>query len=158
MARYLQKPVLLPKAGSLFQRLDARPFQTNTHRLIDVCAVTPFVRRQGHHRIMDRGINCQRAIKRLTTHSHHRSKESLLSALGSTGFGAADLAFGATGLAEFFGAKGLAEFSGATGLAGFSTNRLKQISLSSSSFKKRQSLTTSAGPGFGLVRGRRIAS
>jgi len=33
-------------------------------------------------------------------------------------------------------------FAGATGLAGFSTNRLKQISLWSSSFKKRQSLTT----------------
>src|SRR5258705_7079970 len=51
--------------------------------------------RARHNGIMDRGINCQRAIKRLTTHSHHRSKESLLSALGSTGFGAADLAFGA---------------------------------------------------------------
>jgi hypothetical protein len=82
----------------------------------------------------------------------------LLSALGSTGFGAADLAFGATGLADFSGTTGLTEFSGATGLAGFSTNRLKQISLSSSSFKKRQSLTTSAGPGFGLVRGGTIAS
>ena len=110
------------------------------------------------YRIMDRGINCQRAIKRLTTHSHHRSKESLLSALGSTGFGAADLASGATGLTEFFGAKGLAGFSGATGLAGFSTNRLKQINLSSSSFKKRQSLTTSAVCGFGLGRGGTIAS
>src|SRR5712672_3346350 len=98
---------------------------------------------------MDRGINCQRAIKRLTTHSHHRSKEPLLSALGSTGFGAADLASGAAGLAEFSGASGLAESS---------TNRLKQISLSSSSFKKRQSLTTSAGPGFRLVRGGTIAS
>src|SRR5882724_5631963 len=107
---------------------------------------------------MDRGIYCQRAIKRLTTHSHQRSKESLLSALGSTGFGAADLASGATGLAEFFGAKGLAGFSGATRSAGVSTNRLKQISLSSSSFKKRQSLTTSAGPGFRLVRGGTIAS
>jgi len=100
----------------------------------------------------------------------------LLSALGSTGFGAADLAIGATGLAdlsgttglaefsgakglaEFFGANGLARFSGATGLAESSTNRLKQISLSSSSFKKRQSLTTSAGPGFRLVRGGTIAS
>jgi hypothetical protein len=116
---------------------------------------------------MDSGIDCQRAIKRLTTHSHHRSKESLLSALGSTGFGAADLASGAAGLAEFSGAKGLAEFfganglarfSGATGLAESSTNWLKQISLSSSSFKKRQSLTTSAGPGFRLVRGGTIAS
>ena len=54
---------------------------------------------------MDREIDCQRAIKRLTTHSHHRSKESLLSALGSTGFGARGEV--ATGLAEFFGAKGL---------------------------------------------------
>jgi hypothetical protein len=48
--------------------------------------------------------------------------------VGSTGFGAADVAFGATGSACF---------SGATGLAGSSTNRLKQISLSFSSFKKR---------------------
>jgi hypothetical protein len=43
--------------GFLFQRFDARRFQTITHRLIDVCAVTPFVRRQRHNRIMDRGIN-----------------------------------------------------------------------------------------------------
>src|SRR5260370_31910967 len=69
---------------------------------------------------MDSGIDCQRAIKRPTTHSHHRSKEPLLSALGSTGFGAADLASGAAGLAEFSGAKGLAEFFGANGLARFS--------------------------------------
>jgi len=98
--------------------------------------VVAIVGMPSHHSLMDSGIDCQRAIKRLTTHSHHRSKESLLSALGSTGFGAADLASGATGLTEFFGAKGLAGFSGATGLAGFSTNRLKQINLSSSSFKK----------------------
>jgi hypothetical protein len=46
--------------------------------------------------------------------------------IGSTGFGAAGVAFGATGSACF---------SGAAGPAGSSTNRLKQISLSSSSFK-----------------------
>jgi hypothetical protein len=60
----------------------------------------------------------------------------LLSALGSTGFGAADVAFGATGLADF---------SGATGLAGLSINRLKQISLSFSSFKKRQIVNDELG-------------
>ncbi len=75
------------------------------------------------------------------------------------GFGAADVTFGATGLTGFSGATGLAGFSGATGLAGFSTNRMKQISLLSSSFKKRQSLTTSsAGNGFSLVCGGTIAS
>jgi hypothetical protein len=62
------------------------------------------------------------------------------------------------GSVGFFGAKGLAELSGITGLGGFSTNRLKQISRSLSSFKKRQSFTTPAGPDFGLVRGDTIAS
>jgi len=55
-------------------------------------------------------------------------------------FGAADIGFAATGL------------------SGISTNRLKQISLSSSSFKKRQSLTLSTDSGFGLVRGGTISS
>src|SRR5204863_9434054 len=55
-------------------------------------------------------------------------------------FGAAEIAFAATGL------------------SGISTNRLKQISLSSSSFKKRQSLTLSTDSGFGLVRGGAISS
>jgi hypothetical protein len=55
-------------------------------------------------------------------------------AVGSTGFGAEDVAFGATGL------------------AGFSANWLKQISLSFSSFEKRQSVTTLAGSGIGLGR------
>jgi hypothetical protein len=35
------------------------------HGLIDLGAVAPFVRRQRHHSIMDRGINRQRAIERL---------------------------------------------------------------------------------------------
>jgi len=60
----------------------------------------------------------------------------------ATGFGAAEVAFGATGL------------------AGFSANWLKQISLSFSSFEKRQSVTTLAGSGIGLgcSCGGRIAS
>ena len=62
-------------------------------------------------------------------------------AVGSTGFGTTDVAFGATGLA-------------------FSANLLKQISRSFSSFEKRQSVTTLAGSGIGLgcACGRRIAS
>jgi hypothetical protein len=145
---------------------------SNAHSLVDLLAVPPLI----HHRIINSGFDCQRAFKRLTNHSHHRSKESLLSALGSIGFGAADVASGAMGLAEFFGAKGsvgfscatgsvgffgakgLAGFSSAMGSVGFSTNRLKQISRSLSSFKKRQSFTTPANPGFGLVRGDTIAS
>ena len=35
------------------------------YRLIDLGAVAPFVRRQRHHSVMDRGINTQRAIDRL---------------------------------------------------------------------------------------------
>jgi hypothetical protein len=44
------------------------------------------------------------------------------------------------------------------GLTGRSTNRLKQISRSSSSFKKRQSVTTFAGGGFSFGSGGTIAS
>jgi hypothetical protein len=52
-------------------------------------------------------------------------------AVGSTCFGAADVAFGVAGL------------------AGFSANWLKQITRSFSSFEKRQSVTTLAGSGIG---------
>ena len=47
---------------------------------------------------------------------------------------------------------------GTTGFAGFSANWLKQVSRSFSSFEKRQSVTTLAGTGSGLVCGGRIAS
>jgi hypothetical protein len=36
-----------------------------THSRVDLGAVAPFVRRQRHHRLMDLGIDRQRAIERL---------------------------------------------------------------------------------------------
>src|SRR5258706_7642286 len=35
------------------------------HSLVDLYAIAPFLRRQGHYCLMDRGINRQRAIERL---------------------------------------------------------------------------------------------
>jgi hypothetical protein len=37
-------------------------FETIAHSLVDPCSVAAFVRRQGHHRIMDRGINHRHAF------------------------------------------------------------------------------------------------
>jgi len=68
------------------------------------------------------------------------SGQQVCANVGSTGFGAAGVAFGASGF------------------AGFSANWLKQVSRSFSSFEKRQSVTTLAGTAFGLVCGGRIAS
>src|SRR5258705_3427679 len=43
---------------------DARVFQAIAHRLIDLCAITPFARRQCHNRVMDSGINRRSATER----------------------------------------------------------------------------------------------
>jgi hypothetical protein len=52
-----------------FSRLSAAgsclPNRRSASDIVDLGAVAAFVRRQGHHRIMDRGINRQRAIDRL---------------------------------------------------------------------------------------------
>jgi len=39
-------------------------FETIAHSLVDPWSVAAFVRRQGHHRIMDRGINHRHAFGR----------------------------------------------------------------------------------------------
>ena len=54
-------------------------FKTIAHGRIDRCAVAPFIQRQRHHSIIDRGINRRFVINGLLRPFPPQSKASLLS-------------------------------------------------------------------------------